>query len=246
MTRATDTLARVLARLGPRGPQPSGKPPKRKAAPESHAPRHRLAYGFRGLLSPARCGSVQTQTRSMRLDTETDTDIAAALAAVRDPLTFGLVVWVALPGWRLDVRRLENSLYWLTVDRALNRGWSEIARPNPDDVRRLILGESLEHLPRAVLAELSSADACSKCVGACGKVIDKDAKPKPAWVTCPACLGSGRTHTGIRKRAKALHMRYATYRTHQARSAYEWLLAECNDKLQGAVTAIRAARSDEE
>src|SRR5690606_1637366 len=35
---------------------------------------------FTGSLHPARCGAVQSQTRSVRLDTETSADVAAALS----------------------------------------------------------------------------------------------------------------------------------------------------------------------
>jgi hypothetical protein len=263
MTHTTDALAALLARLGPKGPTSTGKPARRaeryrtageqdpiaepytvridagtdaEGKPVHHRP-------FAGALSPRRVGATSSQTRSRRIDIESETDLAGALADVRDPVTFGLLVWVAMPHWRLDLHVLEGALWGLVEDRALGRGWTDLVYVDPDDRSVLITRDPLlpVNLPRAVLQELTRADACGQCDLASGKVIDISTKP-PQWVTCPACGGKGYSRLGIRKRAKALRMRYATYRTSQARTAYEWLLGDCNDRLRDAKKAIRNAR----
>jgi hypothetical protein len=288
MTYATEKITRTLARLNPRSPQNPGKPAKRKKAkraasdqPETElARRVRIAYEiaptlpeakraflrpFAGPLHPARCGATQTQSRSLKLDGgETDLDLAGALAAVKNPLAFQLVVFVALPGWQLDLESLLRWLRQLVIEEAMhNDRWPEIARPSkalsaedialldPEGELDLHVGETvytidtglLDRLVPAVLADLIRADACPHCAMNNGKVLDMTAKP-PQWITCLACGGTTRTRLGAKKRAAALRVRYATFRTSDARWAYEWLLARCNSMLNGAAARIARARRE--
>lgn len=96
---AIDGLLELLARFEPHGTLKTGKPAKRHAGmrpaaergPIAEKLRLRYAYTtasgtvahhlpFAGHLHPARCGAIQSQTRSVRLDTETSADVAAALS----------------------------------------------------------------------------------------------------------------------------------------------------------------------
>ncbi len=275
MTRAADVLAAMLARLGPRSPQNPGKPAKR--APSTHVPdetaiarsvrvRYELepdAKGkatylrpFTGALNPARCGAVQTQTRSMRLDVETDADLAATLSAITDPIDYALVVFVALPSWRLDLHALMAALRDMVIERALEfERWPSLAKRGPELTEAEWVGPTpfapgwrlletdnslLLRLVPAVLHELSRADACASCHST-GKVLDLAAKP-PQWITCTPCEGTGRVRMGVKKRAQLLRIRYADFRQSDARFAFEWLLRECNSRITGAAWSIASAR----
>lgn len=95
---AIDGLLELLARFEPKSTLNQGKPAKRKKGAKrgrtaergqiahKHTIRYELqgctgtyhALPFTGRLSPGRCGATQFQTRSMRLDVETTSDLAAA------------------------------------------------------------------------------------------------------------------------------------------------------------------------
>lgn len=294
MTRAADRLAGLLARLGPTGMAHPGKPAKRgktrHAAAEAYlAPRRTVTYEgppdaagkptilrpFSGILSPSRCGAVQTQTRSMRLDVETSTDLAGALAAIEDPLDYQLVLWTVLIDWRNDVAALRERLSDLLVERALRAPWPRLVSRNIEDIaeksRALVFdintgeptgaydGQLLPALVDASLEELRYADACPSC-GSQGQVLaprqeavpsepvsqsDKPkAPPKPRvqWAPCVPCGGTGRIRLGLEKRAKRLGIRKSRFKEHDARFAYDWLVRECNSRLNLAAQQINDAR----
>lgn len=268
MTRAADALAGLLARLGPAGMQHHGKPakraPARRSADAVFAESRRIVYGgergtatlrpFTGSLHPARCGATQTQTRSMRLDVETSTDLAGALAAVVDRLDYQLVLWTVLHDWRNDVDAMRVELTRLLVEKSLRSKWRMLASPNPDDVPEkhwypivdkdefLITMTDGVYLPAivgAVLDELRHADACSRC-NSLGKVLEL--KPAPQWIACIPCMGTGRLRIGLDRRAKRIGIRKSRFKEHDARHAYDWLLKECNGRLALAAQQIQDAR----
>jgi hypothetical protein len=255
MTRAADAVASILARLAPASPQNPGKPSKRKAAAKASAERGPVARPLRvgysthdGALSPTRCGATQTQTRSKRLDNvTTPQDVATLLAAIKNPVDYALAVFVGTD-WRIDVRGLFAALSELVITEALARGWTKIARTHESEDGNTYLERDIEMLRKlvpAVLHELQRADACNPC-HTTGKILDLKAQPKPAWVTCRYCLGTGRAKLGLERRAKALHMRKSDFKTTGARFAYDWLLAECTRRLVDAADAMREERGDYE
>lgn len=116
---AIDGILGLLARFEPHGTLQTGRPAKRREAarskgepgPIAEKPVVRYAYEpfpgrtqyhtpFPGSLHPARCGAVQSQTRSVRLDMETATDVAMALSFASQhpdmgPVTPALLAWLA-------------------------------------------------------------------------------------------------------------------------------------------------------
>lgn len=271
MTRAADAVASILARLAPASPQNPGKPAKRKVTARAQAAQHpdgrvapprRVVYEgapdakgrptrmmpFDGSLAPTRCGATQSQTRSRRLDNVTTSqDVATLLAAIKDPINYALAVFVGTD-WRIDIRGLMADLASMVIDTALERGWTKIASLYDIPDHGTFLDRDIDLLRKlvpAVLQELQRADACNPC-HTTGKILDLKAKPKPDWVTCRYCLGTGRAKLGLERRAKLLHMRKSDYKTSGARAAYDWLLADCTRRLIDAADAMREARGDYE
>jgi hypothetical protein len=219
---------------------------------------------FTGALAYTRCGATQTQSRSVRLGGESAQDIGSYLAAVRDPLDRALVIYTAVPAWRLNMGALALELRDRLTDRALDRAWDPIVTAftvsDEDAVQLQATRPELEVEPGdtlydidialerrivfGVLRELGRADACLTCE-ATGHVLDLKAKP-PKLVMCKVCLGTKRVRLGVEKRAKLVKMRAQTYRHSDVRTAYEWLIGDCTDRITRAAVAIAAARGEGE
>lgn len=216
-TRAADTLAALLARLTPAGLQWPGKPPKRSRT--EVALRLRRAHGH-----PA---AVQ-QTRSMRLDVETDSDLMAAIAVLGDTPAYRLAMWASMPEWSQAPRLLAE----LTAElhQARKSWWGKYPESRHGDIR--------ERVVCAVLMELRKADACPDC-NATGKGYNAK---QEAFTDCKACDGSGRVRMTVQDRSRALDVPWRTYDGTALRPAYTWLYAHCGKVLTHALAQIQHAR----
>lgn len=174
---AIDGLLDLLARFEPHGTLKSGKPARRHPGmrpPAERGPiaeklqiRHAyvtdsgtVAYHtlFAGSLHPGRCGAVQSQTRSVRLDTETSTDVAAALSYAayllpHEPTMPQLLGWL-MRATAVDPGNSRNGRWSIALqheERERERGtWRQ---------RVVKLPEHLERLPEpppAVVADLAA------------------------------------------------------------------------------------------
>lgn len=218
MTAVTDALADSLGKLQQRSTMVEPrKPPKRKELVLRHVGKKRT-----------KCGASQTQTRSARLsDIETAQDVAAALAAISDPLAYHLTLWVALPWWCVDVVLIQRGLVKAVGEWSLRSG-----RKLPDDQVK-----TAELIAVGVMGELHQADACKDCEGV-GRVIEKGKE-----TVCESCGGSGRVVEGQRKRASRLRMSHARYMKTNACAGYEACWRFAQGRLASALSQLQTERA---
>lgn len=278
---AVDDLLALLARFEPRGTLTAAGQVKRVCANRRAgelgqvAEKRRVVYEYRsesgaicrhtpfaGRLHPARCGAVQSQTRSVRLDTETSLDVAAALSFACHE-----------EGWS----PMPRLLAWLSSVAGLDAGNSRSGRSSYaaefDEIwmkRPVVLPPHLERIPRPpadavidlaaeVLAEarfrrwakpdeldvwrdrsiriaelvIYALVDVEQCRRCCGVgQIDS--------ALCSGCGGGGWLSIKRRDVAKALDM---SSRAHALTTepAYRWALSVMAGRLQGVSWAARKA-----